>query len=210
MRIFIAVAALASFTFGSAYANAVSYDITGLIDGTPGWPGFVGSQQAPFQIDFTLDTSKLTLDVGGQYLSITPADLSYQVGGVKEPVTSNDVALEIESGYPQLGFDLKNGNDLLAFQFSVNASTSLNPLYTQLQSGPVLNTGTFTDLTLSRADILPSGTQNDIGLNISDARVVVTPVPESSTFLLALVALAGIAGWPMAKKLACRRQRIAA
>ncbi|MBV9999082.1 MAG: hypothetical protein JO015_08210 [Verrucomicrobia bacterium] len=210
MRIFIAIVALASFTFGSAYGNAVSYDITGVIDGTPGWPSFVGSNPAPFRLDFTLDTAHLTLDVGGRYLSITPTGLSYQVGGVKEPVTSSDVALQIASAYPQLGFDLQHGNDLLAFQFSVNASTSLNPLYTQLQSGPVLNTGTFSNLTLSRADILPSGTVNDIGLNISDARILVTPVPETSTFLLALVALAGIAGCPAARKLARRRRRISA
>ena len=152
MRIFVAALAVASFAFGSARANAVHYDITGLVDGTPDWPAFVASGQAPFRIDFTLDLAHLTQDYQGLYLSITPTDLSYEVGGLTKSLTHNDVALEVISGYPQLYFNLLNGNDLLNWQFSITGDGS-NPLYTESANGPSLQSGVFDHLALSRAEI---------------------------------------------------------
>ena len=194
-------------TSGAARANVVHYDITGLIDGTPGWPGFVASQQASFRINFDLDTANLTQDYYGLYLSITPANLSYEVGGVTENLTSTDVALEVERGYPQMYFGLLNGDDRLHFQFSVT-NNGLNPLYGELQDGPLLRTGTFSNLALSRADIWPAGTLGDTALNISDARITVTPVPESSSFVLAITALIGLASRLLAKKTRLRLSSI--
>jgi hypothetical protein len=203
MRTLVVAIAAATVSFGAARANAVHYDITGRIDGAPGWPEFVALDQAPFQINFDLDTANLIEDYSGLYLSITPANVSYRVGGLTEHLTSTDVALEVERGYPQMYFDLLNGDDRLHFRFSVT-DNGLNPLYSELQDGPLLRTGTFENLALSRADIWPAGTLEDTPLNISDARITVTPVPESSSFVLAIAGLMGIASRLLAKK--TRRQ----